>query len=376
MDAVLTVKTKIQPTASQVEALEATIAAFSDACNHALEVAREHDEWRRFTLHRLCYDDLRERFGLSANLAVQAIRRVAKRKGKKTGGFEYGSVAYDQRTLSLRMHDETISLTTVHGRERIPLAVGDYQRLLLSGENLASVQGGQLVRGKHGKWYVHITIRTETPKPPGGGKVVGLDMGQAVLAALSTGEMFTGGPMKTKRLAYRDKRGEIRSKLDAERTGGLKCLWDRLSGRERRFVRHALHTVSRNAVDSLAPGDTLAIEDLTHLRGQITRRGKMARYEHNLWPYSMLRAFLEYKCALGGIAVVCVDPTNTSRTCPRCEHCARGNRRSQRLFRCRECGFQDNADHVASVNIARRAGSTGEGVRNDAPDSRVSLSPT
>jgi IS605 OrfB family transposase len=324
----------------------------------------------------LCYYDLRERFGLSANLAVQAVRRVAKRKGRKTGGFKYGSVAYDQRTLSLRMHDETISLTTVHGRERIPLAIGDYQKHLLPDENRVSVQGGQLVRGEHGKWYVHITIRTETPKPPLGGKVVGLDMGQAVLAALSTGGMFTGGLMKSKRLAYKEKRSEIRSKVDTERTRGLKRLWDRLSGRERRFVRHTLHTVSRNVVDSLASGDALALEDLTHLRAQTTRRGKAARYEHNPWPYSMLRAFLEYKCALAGIAVVSVDPRNTSTTCPRCEHCERGNRRSQRLFRCRECGFQDNADHVASVNIARRAGSTGEGVRNDAPDSRVSLSPT
>jgi IS605 OrfB family transposase len=356
--------------------LEDTITAFTDACNYALKVAREHGEWRRFTLHGLCYYGLRERFGLSANLALQAIRRVAKREGKKTGGFKYGSVAHDQRTLSLRMKDETISLTTVSGRQRIPLAIGNYQRHLLSDDNLLSIQGGQLLKGKHGKWYVHVTIRTEVPKPPGGGKVVGLDMGQAVLAALSTGEMFTGGPMKSKRLDYRDKRSEIRSKLDTERTPALVRLWDRLSGKEQRFIRHTLHVVSRNVVDALSPGDTLAIEDLTHLRERTTRRGKTARYEHNLWPYSMFRTFLEYKAALKGIAVVVVDPRNTSRTCPRCEHCEKANRRSQRLFRCRECGFQDNADHVASVNIARRAGSTGESLRNEAPDSRVSLSPT
>jgi putative transposase len=369
----LTVKTKVQPSASQVDALEETVLAFAAACNCALKVAREHDEWRRFTLHRLCYYDLREQFGLSANLAVQAIRRVAKRKGKKTGGFKHGSsVAYDQRTLSLRMKDESVSLTTVRGRERFPLAIGDYQRHLLSGA--IGVQGGQLVKGKHGKWYAHITIRTSVPRPPGGGRTVGLDMGQAVAAALSTGETFSGGPLKNVRLKYRNKRSEVRSKLDTQRTPGLHALWERLSGKERRFVRHALHVLSRNVVDTLSRGDTLAIEDLTRLRERTTRRGRAARYEHNLWPYSMLRMFVEYKCALKGIAVVAVDPRNTSKTCPRCEHCSRSNRRSQRLFRCRECGFQDNADHVASVNIARRAGSMGESSCNEAPDSGVSLS--
>lgn len=201
---------------------------------------------------------------------------------------------------------------------------------------------------------------------PYAGKVVGLDMGQAAMAALSTGEMFTGGPLKNIRLTLRGKRSEIRSKLDTERTPGLKALWERLSGRERRLVRHALHVVSRRIVDGLSPGDTLAIEDLTGIRERTTRR-KRDRYEHNLWPYSMFRFFLEYKCALKGVSVVAVDPRNTSKTCPRCGHCERGNRRSQRLFRCRECGFQHNADWVAATNIARRAGSTGEGQCNVPP---------
>lgn len=368
----LTVKTKVQPSASQVAALQDTVTAFTDACNYALKVAREYGEWRRFSLHHLVYDSLRQDYGLSANLSVQAIRRVGKRKGKKTGGFKYGSVAYDQRTLSLRMKDETVSLTTVHGRERLPLAIGNYQRHLLS--NAVSIQGGQLVKGKHGKWYVNITIRTEVPRNPGGDKVVGVDVGQAAIAALSTGEMFTGGPMKSKRLHYRDKRSEIRSKLDtAERSRGVKDLWHRLSGREQRFVRTTLHAVTRRIVDSLDSGDTIAIEDLTHLRERTTRRGKQAKYEHNLWPYSLFRGMLEYKAALKGIAVVAVDPRHTSQTCTRCGHCERGNRRSQRLFRCRECGFQDNADHVASVNIARRAGSMGVGSRNGASDSGISL---
>ncbi|WP_243664965.1 transposase, partial [Rhodothermus marinus] len=72
---------------------------------------------------------------------------------------------------------------------------------------------------------------------------------------------------------------------------------------------------------------------------------------------------LEYKARLKGVRVVVVDPAHTSQTCPRCGHVDRRNRRSGRLFRCRACGFQHNADVVAAMNLARRAGSEGMGQR-------------
>lgn len=123
MNATLTVKCKLQPSPSQAATLEKTVAAFTNGCNAALKVAREHGEWRRFKLHHLCYYSLRADYGLAANLAVQAIGRVAKRKGKNAKCFKHGSVAYDQRTLSL--NGEEVSLTTISGRAHVALAIGD-----------------------------------------------------------------------------------------------------------------------------------------------------------------------------------------------------------------------------------------------------------
>ncbi|MBI3962941.1 MAG: IS200/IS605 family element transposase accessory protein TnpB [Deinococcus sp.] len=357
MESVLTVKCKLQPTLSQVESLEQTVSAFARACNYALKVARETGEFRRFKLHRLVYRDLRAHYGLSANLAVQAIARVGQRQGRRTGGFKAGSVTYDARTLSLQ--GETVSLSTVDGRLKIPLAIGNYQRHLL--QHALSVQGGQLVKSRKGKWSVHLWLHVETPLPPGGGKMVGIDLGQAAMATLSTGERFSGGSLKTTRLHYRATRAEIRSQFDTTRTRGSQRLWERLSGKERRFVRHTLHTVTRRIVANLVAGDTIAIENLTHLRSHTTRRGKRGKYLHQLWPYHLLRHYLEYKAAWRGIRVVAVDPHDTSKTCPRCGCREKANRKTQRLFQCVACGFQHNADAVASWNIAQRAGSMGMG---------------
>jgi putative transposase len=64
---------------------------------------------------------------------------------------------------------------------------------------------------------------------------------------------------------------------------------------------------------------------------------------------------IAYKARLAGHQVVFVRPAYTSRTCPRCGHVDASNRLSTRLFRCQQCGFQHNANCVASINIACRA---------------------
>ena len=46
-----------------------------------------------------------------------------------------------------------------------------------------------------------------------------------------------------------------------------------------------------------------------------------------------------------------VPPKNTSRCCARCGHTAKGNRKSQAVFRCLKCGLTCNADANASENV-------------------------
>jgi putative transposase len=68
---------------------------------------------------------MRERFGLSANLALRAIARVAahRKAAKATGGsldnYRDGSMQDDERIFCL--YGETASLTLIAGRWRIRL---------------------------------------------------------------------------------------------------------------------------------------------------------------------------------------------------------------------------------------------------------------
>jgi putative transposase len=63
------------------------------------------------------------------------------------------------------------------------------------------------------------------------------------------------------------------------------------------------------------------------------------------------RRQLEYKTAWRGGFTVAVAATNTSRTCPCCGHVSKENRKTQALFACVACGYENNADHVGAINV-------------------------
>ncbi|WP_143075391.1 zinc ribbon domain-containing protein, partial [Succinivibrio dextrinosolvens] len=44
---------------------------------------------------------------------------------------------------------------------------------------------------------------------------------------------------------------------------------------------------------------------------------------------------------------------NTSRTCPKCGHISKDNRKTQAVFCCKSCGYTANADENAAKNILR-----------------------
>ncbi len=116
----------------------------------------------------MVYQDLREKFGLSANLAVRACARVganrkaAKAKNKPVKGFKPTSADYDARIFSFREKDWTVSLTLIGGRERIAMQLGDYQVGKLKGRVPTSAQ---LCKHRDGLYYLHIQLTDDTPEP-------------------------------------------------------------------------------------------------------------------------------------------------------------------------------------------------------------------
>ena len=76
---------------------------FNDACNFVSEVAFEHRLPNKIKLQKLIYREVREKFGLSAQLAIRAIAKVVevykRDKNIKPKFKSHGAVVYDQRIL-------------------------------------------------------------------------------------------------------------------------------------------------------------------------------------------------------------------------------------------------------------------------------------
>lgn len=70
--------------------------------------------------------------------------------------------------------------------------------------------------------------------------------------------------------------------------------------------------------------------------------------------WGMFAEFLKYKQAWRGGYTATVPAPHTSQTCLVCGHKSKDNRHTQARFCCAECGFQGNADFVASVNVETR----------------------
>lgn len=327
----------------------ATLRTFNAACDWLGEQAFIAQSADKIALQREHYKTLRERFGLSAQMAVRCISKVCevyKRDKSKRPKFRpEGAVPYDQRILSFKSADR-VSILTMSGRLVLPFVTGDYHRARLDG---AKGQSDLVLR--RGKWFLFVTVDVPDSAPVEPKEWLGVDLGIRNLATDSDGQQHSGAPVEKVRLRTQ----KLRSALQSKGTRSAKRHIKKMADREARFRADVNHCISKHIVaKAQGTGRGIALEDLSGIRERTTVRREQ-RAVFGGWAFFQLRSFITYKSQLAGVPVRVVDPRNTSRTCPACGHCDKANRRSQSEFECRACGFKENADVVGSRNIASRA---------------------
>jgi putative transposase len=95
-------------------------------------------------------------------------------------------------------------------------------------------------------------------------------------------------------------------------------------------------------------------------QGSVERPGKQVRQKAGLNKAILDQGWFEFRRQLGykldwnGGVLVAVAPHYTSQTCPACGHVGAGNRKTQALFACLNCGYENNADVVGAINLLAR----------------------
>jgi putative transposase len=354
----LTLQTQLLPDADQSAKLRATVERFNEAATWLAGIAFERKLANKFTLQKLCYAELRERFGLPADTAIRCIAQVVEAhkrdKDKKPRFPKHSAVPFSMgKNIGFKGPDR-VSISTLEGRVVVPFVMGKYQA-----DRFGFGKGQcDLVLRKDGKWFLLVTVDvpdgTKTPATD----FLGVDLGVENIAVDSDETVHSGKPIDAKRFAYARRRKAIGKKSKGAPRKQRRRLHKAIKTgeqKESRYRRDVNHCISKRLVAKAKDtGRGIAVEDLKGIRDR-TQFRKPQRFRMGGWAFFQLRSFLAYKAVLAGVDMVTVDPRNTSRTCSVCGHCEQANRKSQAEFECRSCGHQDHADLNAARNIRARA---------------------
>jgi putative transposase len=260
---------------------------------------------------------------------------------------------------------------------------------------------------EHGIWYLSITFKgpfetlirkTNIRKPS-----VGVDIGINIYAATSDGDLYLSpARLKENQANINNINAQIGRAISINLTETVKCckfcilkvntiskkrllcnkckqeLNKRLKSRKITRLRTKISKLYKSSANIRANTshkltkslcmnyDFIAIEDLKiknmtkSAKGSVESPGNRIKQKSglnrallNIAPYKF-RAQLEYKKKYYQNEVKAINPRNTSRECPSCNHISADNRKSQALFLCVICGHTANADVNASINIENR----------------------
>ena len=251
------------------------------------------------------------------------------------------------------------------------------------------VRVGQEIRpytSVHVDWTHRTLVFVNMPLPlfRASAGEVGIDRGCVHTLALSDGtfmDMPKPSKAELKRLRYlqrrmarqdhiNEARGGKTAKFASKRRQRTLIEFNTLQGR---IVRRRNDWIERTTTRLARENILVALEDLDvkamtkrpkpkpdpDKPGQYLHNGAKAKAGldrsilSNNWSRLMKR--LNDKMDANGGNLVIVPAAYTSRTCHQCGHVAKGNRDSQAVFRCVECGYEANADVNAAMNILGRA---------------------
>jgi putative transposase len=257
-----------------------------------------------------------------------------------------GSVHFDKRTYSIK--GDHISLYTLAGRVTVKMRPGHFQQSYFS---QGKPKEAELIF-KKGHWYLNLVLDLPDPPLTENTTVLGVDLGENNLAAISSGQIYGGGKIRHERDQFLAKR----RKLQSNGSQSAKQLQKKISGREARRMKQINHEVSKQIVTEAIKqhAGIIVLENLTNIRKRI-KGGKRVRTRLHRWAFAQLQTFIQYKAEASGIRIAFVNPAYSSQTCSCCGALGVRERHS---FKC-SCGNQQHSDLNASRNLCRFALSLG-----------------
>jgi len=358
----ITITAKIQIITSDTDKilLNDTMAAYRDACNFVSNHIFLTHDLKQFSLNKVLYATLREKFGLKSQMAQSVLKTVIARyktileNHKEWIKPVFKKTQYDlvwNRDYSLTQ--ELFSVNTLEGRIKLGYYCEGMEKYF---DKTIYKFGTAKLINKHGKYFLHIPVTYDVPVSNLSEvcNVVGIDRGINFLIATydsnHKSNFVSGKTIKQKRANY----SKLRKELQIRKTPSSRQRIKAIGQRENRWMNDINHQVSKSLVVSNPKHTLFVLEDLTGVRNATERIRTKDRYVSVSWSFYDLEQKLIYKAKQNESAVIKVDPAYTSQCCPKCGHTEKANRNKKKhLFTCKNCAYQSNDDRIGAMNLYR-----------------------
>ena len=356
----VTAKIQISVNTNSKVLLDETMSVYSDACNYVSDyVFRTHD-LKQFSLNKVLYTELREKFLLKSQMAQSVFKTVIARyktileNESKWIKPSFKKPQYDlvwNRDYSLTQN--CFSVNTLKGRVKLPYFADGMSKYF---DHTIYKFGTAKLVNKHGKYFLHIPVTYDIEESNISDicNIVGIDRGiNFVVATYDSkhkSEFVSGKAIKQKRAHY----SKLRKELQMRQTPSARRRLKVIGSRENRWMQDVNHCVSKALVDNNPKHTLFVLEDLTGIRNVTERVKTKDRYVSVSWSFYDLEQKLTYKAKQHQSTVIKVDPRYTSQCCPVCGHIEKANRNKKiHLFTCKNCGYKSNDDRIGAMNLYR-----------------------
>ena len=356
----ITAKVQIAATDTDKVLLNKTMSVYCDACNYVSDyVFRTHD-LKQFSLNKILYSTLREKFSLKSQMAQSVFKTViARYKTILENQNEWIKPSFKKPQYDLvwnrdySLTQNCFSVNTLNGRVKLPYFAEGMSKYF--NHSIYKFGTAKLVN-KRGKYYLHIPVTYEVEESNISDicNVVGIDRGINFVVATYDSKhksgFVSGKAIKQKRANY----SRLRKELQMRHTPSSRRRLKAIGQRENRWMQDINHQVSK-ALATGNPKHTLfVLEDLTGIRNVTERVKTKNRYVSVSWSFYDLEQKLIYKAKQNQSSVIKVDPRYTSQCCPACGHTEKSNRNKKiHLFTCKNCGYTSNDDRIGAMNLYR-----------------------
>ena len=356
----ITAKVQIAATDTDKVLLNKTMSVYCDACNYVSDyVFRTHD-LKQFSLNKILYSTLREKFSLKSQMAQSVFKTViARYKTILENQNEWIKPSFKKPQYDLvwnrdySLTQNCFSVNTLNGRVKLPYFAEGMSKYF--NHSIYRFGTAKLVN-KRGKYYLHIPVTYEVEESNISDicNVVGIDRGINFVVATYDSKhksgFVSGKAIKQKRANY----SRLRKELQMRHTPSSRRRLKAIGQRENRWMQDINHQVSK-ALATGNPKHTLfVLEDLIGIRNATERVKTKDRYVSVSWSFYDLEQKLIYKAKQNQSSVIKVDPRYTSQCCPACGHTEKSNRNKKiHLFTCKNCGYTSNDDRIGAMNLYR-----------------------